>query len=124
MMETNKFSPNCLMDCMYTDYEIYDGLETINLEAAKKLLDEQIANEDFNAVYMMAFERCGQFEKSNLFEVFSFINNTNIHGCDKYPMFVDTCVWYYTVANCPATHALDSDECKQKTEWVNECLFK
>ncbi|XP_073811200.1 uncharacterized protein [Musca autumnalis] len=124
MMETNKFSPNCLLACMYREYGIYDDLDTLDLDAASKLLDEQVLNENFNAVYKQAFERCSQFEKSNLFESFSFINATNRYGCDKYPRFVDSCVWYYTVANCPSSHIVDSEECNSKTVWLNECIFK
>lgn len=63
-------------------------------------------------------------EKSALLEVFAFVNITNQNACDDYPMFVDSCVWAYTVANCPESHALQSAECWEKTEWVNKCLFK
>ncbi|XP_058983851.1 uncharacterized protein LOC101897961 isoform X2 [Musca domestica] len=125
MIGKNKFSPNCLIDCMYREYQIYDDdVETIDLEAAKNLLNEQIVNEEFNPVYGQAFERCSKFEKSALLEVFAFVNITNQNACDDYPMFMDSCVWAYTVANCPESHALQSAECRQKTEWVNKCLFK
>lgn len=49
---------------MYREYQIYDDdVETIDLEAAKKLLNEQIVNEEFNPVYGQAFERCSKFGK-------------------------------------------------------------
>lgn len=63
-------------------------------------------------------------DNKSIEETFSFIQLNNNYECDVYPIFLDICVWYHTLANCPEDYATNDESCNNKQAWVNECLFK
>ncbi|KAI8126938.1 hypothetical protein CVS40_3116 [Lucilia cuprina] len=123
LLANDTFSEKCILDCMYKEFKIYDG-EQIDLEAVNTFIDEQITDVNFNLIYMDAFESCSKFAKDTLQQKFSFVKYDNEHNCDDYAMFVDICVWYHTLGNCPEEYANNDDICHDKREWVNKCLFE
>lgn len=126
---------------MYKEFQFYDG-NVFNIEAVKTFLDAEIVEEDFNLMYMNAFEKCSQLgkvlkknieicinfilflDKSTINETFHFVELDNVFNCDVYPQYMDICVWYHTLANCPESYYSNDDVCNSKSEWVNECLLK
>lgn len=47
---------------MYKEFEFYDGTK-IDLTGVKTFLKEQIGDDDFNLMYMNAFEVCSKLGK-------------------------------------------------------------
>ncbi|XP_065369014.1 uncharacterized protein LOC135961442 [Calliphora vicina] len=123
LLENDTFSEECLLDCMYREFEIYNGTE-IDLVAVKTFLDAQITDANFNLMYNNAFEICSKFDNKTIEETFSFIKLNNNYECDVYPIYMDICVWYHTLANCPEDYATNDENCINKQTWVNECLLK
>lgn len=63
-------------------------------------------------------------EKTTINATFHFVELNNEFNCDVYPQYMDICVWYYTLANCPESYYNNDDSCNSKRDWVNECLLK
>ncbi|KAM7343192.1 uncharacterized protein ACRADG_010331 [Cochliomyia hominivorax] len=124
LFANDTFSPVCLLNCLYREYDIYNDSD-IDLTAVQAFLDSQIPDADFNLMFMNAFERCSKLDKTSIKKTFNFIElKGNDYDCDEYPQYVDICVWYHTVANCPESYATNDETCNDKKEWVNECLLK
>lgn len=54
---------------MYKEFQFYDG-DAINLKYVKDFFDAQIVEEDFNLMYMNAFEKCSQLGKVLIYKNF------------------------------------------------------
>nr|BAS69459.1 odorant-binding protein 17 [Delia platura] len=123
LLANDTFSPECLVDCMYSQYKIYNG-EDIDLAAVKIFLDSRITDEAFNVVYLHAYKKCSKLNKALIESKFSFIEIKNSHGCDVYPTFMEFCVWYHTIVDCPPKYATNDETCSHKRQWINECLLE
>lgn len=63
-------------------------------------------------------------DRETIQDKLSFLGVTKSHDCDVYPSFMEYCVWYYTIANCPEKYVSNEESCNIKREWVKECLME
>ncbi|TMW44265.1 hypothetical protein DOY81_010654 [Sarcophaga bullata] len=122
LLENNTLSSECVINCIYREFEIYDG-ETINMASVKTFLETQVTQEEeFVTMYTNAFEMCSKLDKDTIAKKFHFFKFVNEHGCDEFPPLIDMCVWYHTLANCPESYASDSETCINKKQWVTSAF--